>query len=303
MFFSEAGSPEPNHDIEDDDNRGRRKRPREEVTSLPGPMSPALRGLFTPSPSDETADQPVYIKTEDEEQTFADINGLSKNDLVTIYVGANSHEHKIPSADLAKSPVLMSWLKTDSEKPYVMHPNLTSVDNQHFASLIRFMHNGEYLPKLVGIPVSMNNTSGTPVLRKGLEKLRTSDQYSMQLIRAGHLYKLAELFLVEGFKKYIYQRITEAEFCTYNNSAVLDLASLIFSRPKGTAQASTDSTEELEEWILTKIAWEYQTIMKKHSSLFFKVAAKTGKSKFFQRLLRRKAELVDEAGGEPEQLD
>ena len=109
----------------------------------------------------------------------------------------------------------MSWLKTDSDKPYVMHPNLTSVNNQHFASLIRFMHSGGYLPKVVDIPVSMNSRSGTPVLRKGLDKLTTSDQYSMQLVRAGHLYKLAELFVVEGFTKYIHKRITEAEFCTY----------------------------------------------------------------------------------------
>ena len=36
---------------------------------------------------------------------FADMNDLSKNDIVTIYVGANSHEHKIPRANLAKSPI------------------------------------------------------------------------------------------------------------------------------------------------------------------------------------------------------
>ena len=299
MFFSDAGSPARGDDLESDDDQERRKRPRREPHSS---TNPGPSGLFTPTPSDEPTDQP-HIKTEEEQEAFAAMNHIPKNDLVTIYVGSNSHEHKIPRSDLGKSPVLMSWLKTDSDQPYVMHPNLTGVNNQHFASLIRFMHKGEYLPKVVDIATGMNDRAGTAVTRKGLDKLMTSDEYSAQLVRAGHLYKLAEKFQVLGFAAHVYYRIAETEFCPYNRSALLDLANIIFSRPGAVAPDSDDDTNKLEAWILTKIGWEFQAISKKHSTQLFKVVAKTGRSQFFQRLLKRKVDLVDEAGGEPEMLD
>ena len=306
MFFSDVGSPGRSDRFQQDEDQARRKRHRHGSADSISPASPASvahLGLFTPSPSDDPADRPDYIKTEDEEQMFADTNSLFKNDIVTIYVGAGSHEHKIPRADLAKSPILTSWLKTDADKPYIMHPNLTGINNQHFASLICFMHKGEYLPRVVNIPTGMNSRCGTAVMRKGLDKLVTSDQYSVQLVRAGHLYKLAELFQVRGFTKYIHHRITETEFSPYNVSAVLDLANIIFSRLSATPPATIENTDSLEAWILTKLGWEFQTIMKKHSSQFFKVVAKTRRSEFFERFLDRKKELVRQAGGEPEQLE
>lgn len=237
---------------------------------------------------------------------FIEMNELPKNDLVTIFVGRNSQEHKLPITDLVKSPVLNAWLHAESSKPYVMHPDLTKVNNQHFASVIRFMHKGEYLPKMVEIPTGIPN--GTAVTRKGLEKLRTSEQYSKELIRAGNLYELAEVFQVEGLEDYIYARVTGAEFQKYSHEAMLSLARTMFSRPKATTGPGADAEErqglnKLEEWILKWLAFEFQSIMKRHSKLFFQVAGRTGKANFFQRLLRVKAAQVDVVGGEPDQLD
>lgn len=229
------------------------------------------------------------------------MNSLAWSELVTIYVGANSHEHRIPRADLAKSPILTSWVKTDSDAPYIMHPDLRTVNSQHFGSLIRFMHTGEYLPRVVEIPTGMNGR-GTVLQRKGLDKLRTSEEYSAQLVRAGQLYKLAEQFQVQGLTDYIFNRVSEAELITYTNEALLTFAINFFSRPAATICGSSE-TNQLEVWILEKIAWEFQVIMKNHAAQFFKIPSKTGKSNFFPRLLRRKAEQVEEIGGEPDHLD
>ena len=314
MFFSERGTPNASDGIEHEGETESRKRPRlmsfssdvatgeEIMTSVDVGAS---RGLFTPTPSDVRTEQDVYIKTEDEAQTFQDLNVLPRTDLVTIYVGAASHEHRIPQADLAKSRVLKEWLKTDSDEPYVMHPALKAVDNRHFASLIRFMHKGEYLPKVIDIAIGSMSSHGTALTRKGLNTLMTAEQYSNQLVRAGHLYKLAEKFEVKPFEQYIYSRITETEFYPYSNNSVLDLAGIIFSRPNALRPDFLVDTNDLELWILTKIAWQFQPIMNLDADRvkFFKTVAKTNKSQFCQRLFRRKADLVDEAGGEPDHLE
>jgi hypothetical protein len=131
--------------------------------------------------------------------------------------------------------------------------------------------------------------------------LTTSDEYSKELVRAGHLYELAEKFHVQGMTEHIFQRVTEAEFATYRNEALLKFAGIIFSRP--CAVNTVDNDNRLEDWILNKIGWEYQAIMKNHSTQFFKLASRTTRSNFFPRVLRRKADLVEVAGGEPDQLE
>lgn len=304
LFFSEVASQRSDDLFGSDNEQERRKRARNERNSSPINLTGDF--LPTPSISDEVFEVATPIKTEDEERMFIEMKDMPKNDLITIFVGRNSQEHKLPTADLVKSPVLNGWLHTDSNKSYVMHPDLTKINNQHFVSIIRYMHMGEYLPKMVDIPTGISN--GTPVTRKGLGTLRTSEQYSKELIRAGHLYLLAELFQVEGLTDYIYARITTCEFQKYGHEAMLALARTVFSRPQVTTGPGDESEEpqtlnNLEEWILRWLAFEFQSIMKKNSKLFFQVAGRTGKAKFFQRLLRVKAEQVDSVGGEPDQLD
>jgi hypothetical protein len=250
-------------------------------------------------PAGEVTQTTPRVKTEDEIEAFQELSNVSHLDLVTIYVGNTNHEHKILQEHLVKSKVLSSWVKTDSKTPYVMHPDLTMINNHHFASLIRFMSKGFYHPRMVKINtgVSLNG----PLKRLGLQKLSTSDEYSKELLRAGHLYELAEKFQVEGMTEHIFQRVTEAEFATYRNEALLKFAGIMFSRAG--AGSTLDNDNKLEDWVLTKIGWDFQGIMKNHSTSFFKLASKTAKSNFFARVLRRKADLVEVAGGEPDQLE
>jgi hypothetical protein len=297
LFFTEGDN---NADREEEERRKRMRRA----------LSPTT--VSSMSSDQPTIDNLIPIKTEDEESMQSTVKDTPKKELVIIYVGRNSQEHQIPVDDLAKSPILSSWVNNSEERqPFIMHPNLRNVNNQHFASLIRFMHNGEYLPATADIPTGFDeNTHATA--QKGLTGLRTSDQYSKELVRAGYLYRLAEQFEIEGLPEYIHKRVTQYAFRDYTHESMLNFARIIFTRPAvttdvssaaGTDHETASIGKKLEDWVLCWLAYQYQPVAREHSALFFNVVGVTAKSKFFQRLLRTKADQVDNLGGEPDYVD
>jgi hypothetical protein len=297
LFFTEGGN---SADREEEERRKRMRRV----------LSPTT--VSSMSSDQPTIDNLVPIKTEDEESMQNTIKDTPKKELVMIYVGRNSHEHQIPVNDLAKSSVLSSWVNNSGKgQPFIMHPDLRNVNNQHFASLVRFMHNGEYLPATADIPTGFDeNTHATA--QRGLTGLRTSDQYSKELVRAGYLYRLAEFFEIKGLPEYIHKRVTQYAFRDYTHEAMLNFARIIFSRPAvtkdvssaaGTDQDTANTGKKLEDWVLRWLAYQFQPVTREHCGLFYHVIGATGKSKFFQRLLRTKADQVDNLGGEPDYVD
>lgn len=308
MFFSGHNSNGSDSDIFGD-NQERRKRARGENTS-PATGSLDLEMPPTPTPSDQpTVETAIPIKTEDEECMQQTISDIPKKDLVIVYVGRTTQEHHIPIQDLAKSPVLTSWIHKDADCPYIMHPNLRTVNNQHFASIIRFMHKGEYLPNTTNIPTGFDEHRNATA-KRGLNGLRTSGQYSAELVRAGHLYQLAEKFQVDGLTEHIHKRVTQYAFREYSHEAMLKFARIIFCRPGATTGPisdvdgdNTSKVNKLEEWTLRWLAYQFQPITKDHCTLLYNVIGATGKSRFFQRLLRTKANQVDNLGGEPDYVD
>jgi hypothetical protein len=214
---------------------------------------------------------------------------------------------------LDKSPILRELVSQGSDEgPYIMHPELTKIDGDHFRSVWHFLVTDEYLPALV------SNPRGDNVLPKQLDGLVSGDDYRKEAIRAGHLYVIAKRLGMASLEDLIYRKITQAQYQQYGIKCQLDLAKILFSRPEegvlyvhrakftrdgrkihtddnnmnNDNQSRDDTHDPLEEWLIQSLKDKFQPMLINHAALFFQIAnhglcAKRG---FGKRVFKRKVE-------------
>ncbi|KIY03412.1 uncharacterized protein Z520_00103 [Fonsecaea multimorphosa CBS 102226] len=277
------------------------KRQRTSATvSLARTSSLASSNMSPPSSS-----APVRVKSEAAVLALEQLQTKPPEERVKVYVGKNNTAMEVGLKDLDKSPVLKSLIsKLGTPGPYIMHPELMSVDAAHFHSIREFLLTNEYMPALV------NNPHGENILPKQLDNCATPEHYRNEALRAGTLYVIAERLRMSTLQELVFRKITQAQFHPYGAKCLLDLAMVIFSRPEPTElnrnenlkQAEGDSeneaTDPLENWLVESLKDQFQTMMINHARQFFRVSnhGACRKREFGPRILRSKVEDWDALG-------
>jgi hypothetical protein len=237
--------------------------------------------LPSPGPSSQDTSQhevnqlEVKIKSEAEEQAVAELQLKSSTQRVKIYVGSNNTIYEIGLNDLAKSPALQAQLRVrkSGDSPDVMHPVLTQIPVHHFQAVREFLLTDEYMPAI------LDNRAGEDALPKRLDGCETADDYHTELLRAGHLYVVADRLRIQSMKDLIRLKIVTAQYHTYSMERLLDLAMIIFSRPEGIEdltriRGEADGQEDkdaLEEWLVEALGSRFVEVMSDHGKQFVEV--------------------------------
>ncbi|KPI42074.1 uncharacterized protein AB675_5703 [Cyphellophora attinorum] len=279
-------------------------------------QSPPEPGSPSPEVISDQASAKPHIKTEEELAQISAISDVQSNKVVTIHAGTPNHIHRLPQAFIDKSPVLTAWLQPAAKltDPWIMHPALVSVDSSIFAKLVQYLITNTYSPQVSAEP---------PLKLEGVEQSRAS--YSAELLKAGHLFILAEQFEIATLADHIYTKITTVEPYGYTRPGLLHFAEIIFSRPNfrdGVADTTirrSDSSEVgedkeaaqenpvdtglrvhsqgMEEWVVSRLANELMDIMKYELPLWERVTAKTIRRGLQPRVFAAKAALDKPFGG------
>lgn len=228
------------------------------------------------------------IKPQPEREALA-----MEDNKVLIMVGTQNSEHYVRLEDLNKSSILSKMARHNGRHKYVMHPELRQINSDLFSSAAQFMRLGSYVPNIVGM-------AGTE--RIGLEGLRTSSDYSRELVRAGKLYVLAEALQIQGLQNHIYTKISQTQFQTYTIRSVLELALTIFGRRVRVPQNENEQ-DDVEKWILGTLVERFQAMLMEQSAFYIHIASATNQRRFSIRLLRAKADQIERDGGETQILD
>jgi hypothetical protein len=274
------------------------------------PQSPPEAGSATPEVADDQAPARPHIKTEEEQAQVSAISDISSDKVVTIHVGTPSQLHRLPQDAVNKSPVLTTWLQsaTGLTNPWIMHPALVSIDSSIFAKLVQYLTTNTYSPQVSAAP---------PLKLEGVEQSRAS--YSAELVKAGHLFILAEQFEVATLADHVYTKITTVEAYGYTRPGLLHFAEILFSRPnfrdgvpdtanppsysldvvkgKGRDKAAPvlerqgRHSESLEDWAINRLANELMDIMEYDLPLWKRVMAKTVRRGLQPRVFAAKSAL------------
>lgn len=253
-----------------------------------------LAMLSPPYPQSERA---VKVKSEEQIQAFATLQLQPTEERVQVFVGKESEIFEVGVQNLGKSPVLQSLVnKVSAEQPYIMHPELTKIDPDHFQSVCQFLLADEYVPAII------DNRNGPDVLPKRLDGCVTAEDYRNEALRAGHLYVIAKRLGMERLEELIRRKITQAQFQPYGVKCLLELAKIVFSRPEESElaarkgkfiRAATMGQEDaLENWLVTHLKEKLQKVLINHARLFFEIAQHGACEKrgFATRIFRSKVE-------------
>ncbi|KAL2410434.1 hypothetical protein ABEF95_001688 [Exophiala dermatitidis] len=272
----------------------------------------------------------VKIKTEEEANARAALQDRPLAERVRIYVGSKNKVFTVGIRDLDKSPVLKALLvhhdvpgagAAGSEGPYnyIMHPELTKIDAEHFQPVFQFLLMDEYVPAII------SNPKGPAVFPKQLDGLVTVSDYQREALRGAHIYVIAKALGMRGLEDLVFKKITQAQHFGgggYGVKCQLDLAMVVFSRPEeselakrakhqlrgddgadgGDGVALRDGEEEdrLEHWLIESLKDKLQQTLINHAKQFFNVAnhGACARRGFAARIFRRKVEDWERLGGD-----
>ncbi|KAG9774467.1 hypothetical protein KCU88_g5443, partial [Aureobasidium melanogenum] len=312
--------------------------------------SPSLRAVPRSKPAPATARATtspstvkVKIKTEEEANARAAIQERPLAERVRIYIGPQNKVFTVGIRDLDKSPVLKALLvvhqdvgsaggagsagsgsAAGSEGPYnyIMHPELTKIDANHFQPVFQFLLMDEYVPTII------SNPKGANVVPKQLDGLVTVGEYQNEALRGGHIYVIAKALGMRDLEDLVLRKITQAQYLGggggYGVKCLLDLAMVVFSRPEenelakrakhqlrgddgadggdGVALRNGEEEEEdrLEHWLIESLKDKLQQTLIDHAKQFFMVAnhGACARRGFAARIFRRKVEDWEKLGGD-----
>ncbi|EXJ83013.1 hypothetical protein A1O3_06830 [Capronia epimyces CBS 606.96] len=291
-----------------------RKR-RQTLVSVPSTSSTPTRSFASPSFASPSFASPSFaspsfgsprrkvapkVKTEEEVTAHACLQERPMAERVKIYVGPKNRVFTVGLQDLDKSTVLKSLMNQDTtEGAYIMHPELTKINADHFQSVFQYLLMDEYVPAIT------SNPDGPDRLPKQLDGLTTAEDYQTEALRAGRVYVIAKGLGMASLQDLILRKITEAQYQPYGIKCHLDLAMVVFSRPeksellKGKINMSPGE-DALEDWLVESLKDRLQAMLIHHARLFFQVAnhGACAKRGFGTRIFRRKVEDWEELGGE-----
>lgn len=228
---------------------------------------------------------------------LSDTNEVNR---IKIYIGKRQRQIFAQREEIAKSPILTSFIVDDAQQgAFIMRPQLLNTNPADFDAVLQFIHTSTFEPLVVG-------KEGD----KRFEKAYSNDDYGKELIRLGKIYVIAQMFQVQGLEDAIYDKVCTISARRFPNKALVELAGVIFSDKRntggsaaGVTSASSSQTaagegqddtavkDKFEEWIITKVASNLQEIQKHQHEDFWAVEKKTTKKMFYARVLELAAEI------------
>jgi len=257
--------------------------------------------------SEAAAVDPIEVKDEKDEAEEPDwVKDVADKDKVKLFVGRRNKQVLVKRVDLAKSPILTSWIIDDPDQgPYIMRPQLARTEFADFDAVLQFLHSSEYAPLLVD---------------NRLDGLKSNEAYAKELVRSGRVYIIAQRFQIDGLAELVFRKIDKVDVSKFSIKAIVELAGVIFGDKNGAvlphpaaaaapaavsrANASVGSQEavaglkdKLEEWIITQVAKNLQEIMNNQQETFWKIERKTSKKLFFAQVMEEAAVQYRATGG------
>lgn len=281
------------------------------------PVSSTTRGPTTPT---SAVLETIQIKDEDAETDNtmdADyLRNIPTNQRVKIFVGRKNRSIQVNRADLSKSPILQSYIVDDPiQGSFIMRPQLMTTHYEDFAAVAQFLRNGEYAPLLLQ---NAADAQGPKVL----SELKNDEEYAREFVKAAKLYGLAKSFGIHGMAELVFKKVTEVDSGKYSISSLVKVAEIVFKDTKNRTETAADSSratetgsasgeatqgistggiasdkDPLEEWIVGKLAYNFQEIMRIQRDKFFEVAKVTGKKMLYSRVLEKVAGQYRASGG------
>ncbi|KAK5097979.1 hypothetical protein LTS08_006734 [Lithohypha guttulata] len=253
--------------------------------------------------------EPIEIKDEADEASIPqDMQTVPERDRIKIYVGRKNKQCFVGRPNLLKSPVLTSWITEEEpgQSPYIMRPQLLKTDFTDFDAVCQYLHSGEYAPLLLE-----TRPGSAAWILDGKDGEDIDAEYSRQLIRAGRIHVIAQMFKIEGLDDLVFRKVTMVDTKKYSLHSLVKVAEVVFSGQaaskattaegqingdNGTA-AAPDTTDKLEEWIVGQVASNLQEITKTRSEEFWPMVNKTKKTMFYARVLEEAADQYRATGG------
>lgn len=238
-------------------------------------------------PDDELAKEPDWLQN------------TPNTDRIRLYVGKKNRQVFVKRSDLAKSPILTSYIiEPDNDPdpgqstPYIMRPQLLKMDFNDFSALVQFLHSGEYEPMLV-------EAEGSAEKEYVLDGFSKDRAYSTELVRAGRIYVIAQMFKVEGLEEVVFGKITKVNERKYSIKSLVELAGVVFSDKRSDigGVSTNNGKDKLETWIIGQFAKNLQEIMKTQHDEFWAVEKKTSKKMFLAQVLEETADRYRALGG------
>lgn len=274
---------------------------RQQTSTTVQPISPtSRRSTFSPPVAPPRRQSATKVKTEAEIKAHTSIRYIPPADRVEIFVGPTNRVFTVGLRDLDKSPMLKSLVNRNAtDGTYIMHPDLTKIKADHFHSVFQYLLMDDYAPAMT------NKPRGPDKVPKRLDGLTTAEDYQKEALKAGHVYVVAKALGMTSLQYLIMRKITDAQYYPYAIKTYLDLAMIVFSRPKegdmlkkGKFKWDTDDVgdrqdeDTMEEWLVEALKDRLQPMLIQHAPLFFQVAnhGACAQRGFAARIFRRKVE-------------
>lgn len=192
-----------------------------------------------------------------------------------------------------------------------MRPQLMTTHYDDFAAVAQFLRGGEYAPLLLE---NAGDTQGPKVL----SGFKCDEDYARELVKSGKLYGLAKGFGIQGMAELVFKKVSEVDSGKYSIGSLVKVAEIVFKDTKDGAEPAAggstnngdgnaagvvgaegggDGKDPLEEWIVGKLAYNFQEIMRIQREKFFEVMKMTGKKLLFSRVLEEVAGQYRASGG------
>lgn len=285
-------------------------RPATQLTRTPttnGTSGSGDTSRPTNARSEVAAADLTEVKDEKDEAEEPDwVKNVADKDKVKLFVGKRNKQVLVRRADLAKSPILTSWIIDDFDQgAYIMRPQLARTEFLDFDAVLQYLHSSEYAPLLVD---------------DRLDGLKDDEAYAKELVRSGRIYIISQRFQIEGLAELVFRKIDKVDVSKFSIKAIVELAGVIFgdknvavlpplaaaaaTAAQNRADASGESQggvagpkDKLEEWIITQVAKNLQEIMNSQQETFWKVEKKTSKKLFFAKVMEEAAAQYRATGG------
>lgn len=254
-----------------------------------------------PAPIVNNIPETFQIKDEETEMDTATesdyLSTIPTSQHVKIFVGRRNRSIKVNRADLSKSPTLLSYIVDDPiQGSFIMRPQLMTTHYEDFAAVSQFLRAGEYAPLLLENPTDQAGP-------KILNGLKSDEDYAKELVKSGKLYGLAKTYSVEGMAELVFKKVSEVDAGKFSIESLVRVAEVVFKNGTNIGGSGnlegggTAGQDLLEEWIVGKLAFNFQEIMRTQREKFFEVVRVTGKKMLLARVLEEVAMKYRVSGG------
>jgi hypothetical protein len=226
---------------------GRNLRARTSLMSTPTKSSHSSSygtSSFAQTPS--TTGRATVVKMELNEDDL-----LSRKERVQILVRPINTEFVCSKANIAKSPVLASYVVEHAgQQPYIMNPALKDTDPGDFGSVIEYLRTNEYAPILIEAPANRSDSR-----KYVLDGVACDDDFLDAVQQCGRLHVVAKKFQMPSMVDYIFKRLTEVRYSNsvIKNAVFLQLTNIVFTGTSATTTGGHGEEENQEDALESRL--------------------------------------------------